>query len=197
MADHRARGAEDHDRAWAGQLARQPVHRADELGDERGGRPGVQLGRVRDLFQPAVAHDADPVGHGQRLFLVVRDEDRRRAEPLLQGADLLPQLQPDLGVERGQRLVEQQHVRLDRQRPRQRDTLLLAAGQLVRVLARLRGQADHVEQPSWLDKCSWLRTTVNGRLLDHGPQPSVLSRFIPQFSIGFNQLSPGSTGQYH
>ena len=32
---------------------------------------------------------------------------------------------------------------------------------------------------SWLDKCSWLRTTVNGRLLDHGPQPSVLSRFIP------------------
>jgi len=50
---------------------------------------------------------------------------------------------------------------------------------------------------SWLDKCSWLRTTVNGRLLDHGPQPSVLSRFIPQFSIGFNQLSPGSTGQCH
>jgi hypothetical protein len=50
---------------------------------------------------------------------------------------------------------------------------------------------------SWLDKCSWLRTTVNGRLLDHGPQPSVLSRFIPRFSIGFNQLSPGSTGQYH
>jgi hypothetical protein len=50
---------------------------------------------------------------------------------------------------------------------------------------------------SWLDKCSWLRTTVNGRLLDHGPQPSVLSRFIPQFSIGFNQLSPASTGQYH
>jgi hypothetical protein len=44
---------------------------------------------------------------------------------------------------------------------------------------------------SWLDKCSWLRTTVNGRLLDHGSQPSVLSRFIPQFSIGFNQLSPG------
>ena len=50
---------------------------------------------------------------------------------------------------------------------------------------------------SWLDKCSWLRTTINGRLLDHGPQPSVLSRFIPQFSIGFNQLSSGSTGQYH
>ena len=50
---------------------------------------------------------------------------------------------------------------------------------------------------SWLDKCSWLRTTVNGRLLDYGPQPSVLSRFIPCFSIGFNQLSPGSGSQYH
>jgi len=50
---------------------------------------------------------------------------------------------------------------------------------------------------SWLDKCSWLRTTFNGRLLDHGPQPSVLSRFIPRFSIGFNQLSHGSAGQSH
>ena len=93
-----------------------------------------------------VAHDADPVGHGQRLLLVVGDEQGGGAEPLLQGADLLAQLQPDLGVERGQRLVEQQHVRLDRQRPGQRDALLLAAGQLVRVLAGLRGQADHVEQ---------------------------------------------------
>ena len=60
--------------------------------------------------------------------------------------DLLPQLQPHLGVQRGQRLVEQQHPRLDGQRAGQRDPLLLAAGQLVRVLAGLLGQPDHVQQ---------------------------------------------------
>ena len=38
----------------------------------------------------------------------------------------------DLGVQRGQRLVEQQHRRPDRQRPRQRHPLLLAAGELRR-----------------------------------------------------------------
>ena len=55
------------------------------------------------------------------------DEQGGRAEPLLQGADLLAQLQAHLGVERGQRLVEQQHPRLDGERPGQRDTLLLTA----------------------------------------------------------------------
>ena len=91
-------------------------------------------------------HDADPVGHRQRLLLVVGDEQGGGAEPLLQGADLLAQLQPDLGVEGRQRLVEQQHPRLDRERAGERDALLLAAGQLVRELPGLGGQADHVEQ---------------------------------------------------
>ena len=43
---------------------------------------------------------------------------------------------------------------------------------------------------SWLDKCSWLRTTVNGRLLDYGPQPSVLSRFIPNSRSGLTSSVP-------
>ena len=64
----------------------------------------------------------------------------------LDPADLVAQLLADLGVQRGQRLVEQQHPRLDRQRPGQRDPLLLAAGELVRVLRAVLGQADQVEQ---------------------------------------------------
>ena len=63
----------------------------------------------------------------------------------LDPADLVPQLRPDLRVQRRQRLVEQQHLRLDGQRPGQRDPLLLAAGQLVGVPVRLRGQPDQVE----------------------------------------------------
>ena len=42
----------------------------------------------------------------------------------------LAHLQPQLGVEIRQRLVEQQHLRLDRQRAGDRDALLLAAGEL-------------------------------------------------------------------
>ena len=45
-------------------------------------------------------------------------------------------LADELGVERRGDLVEQHHVRLHHQRPRDRDPLLLAARQLVRVLRR-------------------------------------------------------------
>ena len=61
-------------------------------------------------------------------------------------ADLLAQRDADLGVERGQRLVEQQHLRLDRERAGEGDALLLAARQLVRVAVALVGQVDELEQ---------------------------------------------------
>jgi len=80
---------------------------------KRGLRLGVQLIRNRNLLEFAVFHHCDPIGHGQGLFLVVGDEQRRDAKPL-QRPDLLSRLQADLRVERGQRLVEQQHLRLDR-----------------------------------------------------------------------------------
>ena len=111
--------------------------RPDELGDERGARAVVELGRRRDLLEPAGRHHADPVAERQRLLLVVGHEQRRRADRDLDAADLLAELAADLRVERRERLVEQQHLGLDRERPRQRDALLLAAGQLVRISAAL------------------------------------------------------------
>ena len=45
--------------------------------------------------------------------------------------DLFPHFQPEAGIEIRQRLVEQHHVRFHHQRPRQGDSLLLAARQLV------------------------------------------------------------------
>ena len=136
------------------QLAGYPAHHADELGHERGSRIGVELIRRGDLLEPALPHDADPVRHGQRLLLVVGDEQSGGAEPLLQGADLLAQLQPDLGVQGGQRLVEQQHPGLDGQRAGQGDALLLAAGELVRVLPGLGGP---VQTMSSRSPARWLR----------------------------------------
>jgi hypothetical protein len=55
-----------------------------EIGDEARYRPLIDFGRGADLLDPAVAHDDNAIGHRQRLVLVVGDEGRRDAEPLLQ-----------------------------------------------------------------------------------------------------------------
>ena len=75
------------------------------------------------------------VGHLEGLFLVVRDEDAGHVDLVVQPAQPLPQLLPHLGVEGAERLVEQQHLRLGRQRPRQGHALPLAAGELRRIAA--------------------------------------------------------------
>ena len=47
---------------------------AEEAGDELVGRPVVDLLRRADLLDAAGVHHADAVGHGDRLLLVVGDE---------------------------------------------------------------------------------------------------------------------------
>ena len=53
---------------------------------------------------------------------------------------------PDLGIEGAERLVEQQHFRLDGERPGQRDALPLAAGQLRRTTVGHEIELDELEQ---------------------------------------------------
>ena len=85
-----------------------------------------------DFEQAAVVHDADGVGEREGFFLVVRHQHRGDAEFALHGADGAPEFFADLGVERAEGFVEQQHLRLVRQRARHGDALLLAAGELAR-----------------------------------------------------------------
>ena len=66
----------------------------------------------------------------------MRDDDHRRAV-VGQLAHHGQHLVGELGIERRGRLVEQHHLRLHRQRARDRDALLLAAGQSRRILAGL------------------------------------------------------------
>ena len=86
-----------------------------------------------DLLHHAVLHDDDAVAERHRLDLVVRDVDRRGAQPLVQLLELDPHLHAQLGVEVGQRLVEQEHLRVAHDRAAQRDALALAAGELARL----------------------------------------------------------------
>ena len=117
----------------ASHLGGELVHRADEAGDERSGRAAIDLGRRTQLLDATLRHDTDAVADGQRLLLVVGDEQGGDADLGLDPADLVAQRGAHLGVERAERLVEQQHLGLHGQRPGERDTLLLAAGELVRV----------------------------------------------------------------
>ena len=114
-------------------LAVEQIDVADELGDPARTRRLVELARGRDLFEPAGVHHADPVRHRHRLLLVVGDDDEGHAEAALQVHQFELRALAQLLVERGQRLVEQQHLRPARQRARQRHALLLAAGELIRL----------------------------------------------------------------
>jgi hypothetical protein len=60
----------------------------------------------------------------------VGDVDRGDAELALEPLELVAQRLAQLGVQVGQRLVEQQQRRLDDQRAGQREALLLATGEL-------------------------------------------------------------------
>ena len=84
----------------------------------------------------------------QRLALVVGHVDGGEAELALQPLELEAHALAQLGVEIGQRLVEQQELRLHHERARQRQALLLAAGELGRLalgqmVERDRGEHAH------------------------------------------------------
>ena len=120
------------EQAIAMQKAGNEVALADEAGDERVGRALVKIGLAADLLHPAVTHDHQPVGHRHGLVLIMGHHDRGDAAGTLQNPDLAGDLETQGGIEIGQRFVEQQQPRPHRQRPRQGDTLLLAAGQFAR-----------------------------------------------------------------
>ena len=72
------------------------VRLADELGDEFVDGGAVDFGRRTDLLNFTRIHDDDLVGHRQRLFLIVRDEDERDADLLLDVFELLLHLLAEL-----------------------------------------------------------------------------------------------------
>ena len=89
----------------------------------------------------ALPHRDDALVHGIDDFPVVRDHDDRRAlliHPLEQLHDLpgIPR------IEVSGRLIRQQNVRMIDQRSRERHSLLLAAGELIRKVFILVGKSD-------------------------------------------------------
>ena len=82
------------------------------------------------MLDPARAQHDDLVGHRHRLDLVVRDVHHGRRQPLVQRGDFAAHRHPQLGVEVGQRLVEEEDARLAHDGAADRHALALAAGEL-------------------------------------------------------------------
>ena len=65
------------------------VELADKARDEAGGGLVIDFVRCAELFDVAGVHHDDAVRYGQRLFLVMGDEDGGDAQIKLDGADFL------------------------------------------------------------------------------------------------------------
>ena len=78
------------------------------------------------LGDPALADDGDPLSHAQGLELVGRGVEHGHAELAVEPLELGAGVVAQLGVEVGQRLVEQEQLRATDQRPADGDPLLLA-----------------------------------------------------------------------
>ena len=98
----------------------------------------VALRHVDDDFVDdaagAPAHDQHAVGQRHGFRQIVGDEQRGLARELQRLRQVALQHHAGLRVDRRERLVEQQHMRIDGQRARQRHALAHAAGQLVRIV---------------------------------------------------------------
>ena len=110
-------------------------------------RRRIEIVRRRDLDDAAEIHHGDALADVLDHREVVRDEQVGEAELLLQVLEQVDHLRLDRHVERRDRLVAHDQLRLDRERARDADALALPAGEFVRIAAHVIGlQADGLEQ---------------------------------------------------
>ena len=98
------------------------------------------------LLDAARIHHRHQIGHGEGLFLVMGDEDGGDARLVMDMAQPDAQFLAHLGVQRAERLVQQQHARLDRQRAGQGHALALAARQLAGIAVAQTFQLHQLQQ---------------------------------------------------
>jgi hypothetical protein len=101
----------------------------------------VDLARGADLLDVARVHHHHPIGERHRFHLVVGDEDRGGGKPAVQAANLDAHLHAQLGIEVGERLVEQEDLRLADHGARHGHALALAAGELGGLAVEEAGEA--------------------------------------------------------
>ena len=112
-------------------------------------RTGEQFVHRRLLDHLARAHHHHPIGEVGHHAHVVGDQHDRTAESIAQIAQQFQDLGLHGDIERGGRLVGDDHLRLARDGDRDHHALLLPAGELMRVVVDPMlgiGQPDHAQQ---------------------------------------------------
>ena len=132
------RAATQYDRAMRSVLvdpARDQIHGrgAHEAGHEKAGRRVVHVLWRAYLFDPPAVHQHDAVGQSHGFDLVMGDVDRGGAHAFAQLLDFGAHLHTQLGVQVGQRLVEQKHLGFPHDGAAHGHALALPAGQLARL----------------------------------------------------------------
>ncbi len=118
----------------------------DEGHDELARRVVVELARAADLLEPAVVDDGDLIRDLHRLVLVVRDEDGGDVDDVVELAKPFAKLRADACVERAEGLVEEQHLRLGRERAREAHALSLPTRELRGVAVAEVLELDEVQE---------------------------------------------------
>src|SRR6516162_9689590 len=122
-----------HHAGASGGLAGQQVAPADELRDEPAMGRIVDIRRRADLLDAALVHDHDSVRDGERLLLVMSDENRRGVELMHKRTDFLAHMDSKLGIEARGRLMEQKDRGPQYERAREGHSLLLPAREFTRI----------------------------------------------------------------
>src|SRR6516165_6162333 len=126
-----------------------------------------------ELPRPAREYD-HPLGHADRLADVVSDKNCSLSLAAQDLGHLVGEREPCLRVERGERLVEQHHVRLGAKRARERDPLAHAAGKLTRQVMQEAAQpvaGEELSRP--------FARLAHVRALDFGAEYRVLQDRAP------------------
>ncbi len=109
-------------------------------------RPVIKIERRAHLLDVTVMHDHDLVGHGHGLDLVMGHIDRRGLEALVQFLHLGAHRDAQFGIEVGERLVEQEHLRIAHDGAAHGDALPLAAGKLARIAVEIGRKAENLRR---------------------------------------------------
>jgi hypothetical protein len=104
--------------------------RAGELGDPTGTRASGDLDRCADLGDPTLVEHDHPVGEDSCVDRIVGDEESHTGERSEVTTEIPSDFVAGRGVERGERLVEQEKGGFGGERTGERDPLRLASGEL-------------------------------------------------------------------
>ena len=112
-------------------LAFEQVHRraADKAGHKDIFRLAVEGKRIGHLHDRAVTHDTYAVAHRHGLDLVVSHIHHRRCELGVQARNLRAHVHAHLGVQVGERLIEEEHLGVSHNGPTEGHPLALASGE--------------------------------------------------------------------